>query len=61
VCEDLTSVPFRDPSAPSRDPQEYVSKVKEEIRKTYADQLRGFDDYVIETSDDGAATTYPKF
>ena len=29
--------------------QEYVNKVKEGIEKTYADALKGLDDYVIET------------
>ncbi len=29
--------------------QEYVDKVKAEIEKTYADQLKGLDNYVIET------------
>ncbi|NVL91099.1 MAG: universal stress protein [Desulfobacterales bacterium] len=29
--------------------QQYIDKVKEEIEKTYADQLKGLDNYVIET------------
>lgn len=29
--------------------REYIDRVREEIEKTYADQLKGFDNYVIET------------
>ena len=29
--------------------QEYIDKIKEEMEKTYADQLKGLDNYVIET------------